>query len=102
MMGLDGGRVNIAACSLGGARACLEAATAHLKQRPQFGRPLADIQAMQFRVDDMATDLHAARLLVWRAAPALHTHPPHKTQPSPPATPLAHHPRSTVHNDENG
>src|SRR3546814_208191 len=80
MMGLDGGRVNIAACSLGGARACLEAATAHLKQRQQFGRPLADFQALQFRLADMATELDAARLMVWRAAQALDSNAPDKTQ----------------------
>lgn len=80
MMGLDGGRVNIAACSLGGARACLEAATAHVKQRQQFGRPLAEFQALQFRLADMATELDAARLMVWRAAQALDANAPDKTQ----------------------
>jgi alkylation response protein AidB-like acyl-CoA dehydrogenase len=68
MQGLDGGRVNIAACSLGGARACLERATAYLKERKQFGRPLAEFQALQFRLADMATELEAARLMVHRAA----------------------------------
>src|SRR3546814_13022571 len=81
MMGLDGGRVNIAACSLGGARACLEAATAHLKQRQQFGRPLADFQALQFRLADMATELDAARLMVWSAAQALDSNATDQTQP---------------------
>ncbi|GAB5468893.1 MAG: isobutyryl-CoA dehydrogenase [Rhodospirillales bacterium] len=71
MMGLDGGRVNIAACSLGGARAALEAATRYLKERKQFGRPLADFQALQFRLADMATELEAARLMVQRAAEKL-------------------------------
>src|SRR5579883_3020796 len=66
MAALDGGRVNIAACSLGGARACLETARAHLVERRQFGQRLADFQALQFRLADMATDLDAARLLVWR------------------------------------
>jgi len=80
MMGLDGGRVNIAACSLGGARACLEAATAHMKERQQFGRPLADFQALQFKLADMATELDAARLMVWRAAQALDENHPDKTQ----------------------
>src|SRR3546814_10071216 len=80
MMGCDGGRVKIAACSLGGARACLEAPTAHLKQRQQFGRPLADFQALQFRLADMATELDAARLMVWRAAQALDSNAPDKTQ----------------------
>jgi alkylation response protein AidB-like acyl-CoA dehydrogenase len=71
MAGLDGGRINIAACSLGGARACLEAATSYVKERRAFGRRLADFQALQFRLADMATELEAARLLVHRAAAAL-------------------------------
>ena len=71
MIGLDGGRVNIAACSLGGARACLEAALAYVQQRQAFGRRLADFQALQFRLADMATELEAARLMVHRAAVAL-------------------------------
>ncbi|HZL59108.1 MAG TPA: acyl-CoA dehydrogenase family protein [Stellaceae bacterium] len=71
MMGLDGGRINIGACSLGGARACLEAAQRHLVERKQFGKPLAEFQALQFRLADMATELDAARLMVHRAACAL-------------------------------
>jgi alkylation response protein AidB-like acyl-CoA dehydrogenase len=77
MMGLDGGRVNIAACSLGGARACLDAARAHLLERRQFGRPLADFQALQFKLADMATELDAARLMVWRGAVSLDNADPH-------------------------
>ncbi len=71
MMGLDGGRINIAACSLGGARACLEAATAYMQERRAFGRALADFQSLQFKLADMATELEAARLMVHRAAAAL-------------------------------
>ncbi len=71
MMGLDGGRLNIGACSLGGARACLEAARAYLLERRQFGHPLADFQALQFKLADMATELEAARLMVWRGAASL-------------------------------
>jgi alkylation response protein AidB-like acyl-CoA dehydrogenase len=71
MMGLDGGRINIAACSLGGARACLEAAQRHLTERRQFGKRLAQFQALQFRLADMATELEAARLMVHRAARSL-------------------------------
>ncbi len=71
MMGLDGGRLNIAACSLGGARASLEAAQRYLGERTQFGKKLAEFQALQFRLADMATELEAARLMVWRAAAAL-------------------------------
>jgi alkylation response protein AidB-like acyl-CoA dehydrogenase len=71
MQGLDGGRVNIAACSLGAARASLEDAKRYLAERSQFGRKLADFQALQFRLADMATELEAARLMVHRAAAAL-------------------------------
>ena len=71
MMGLDGGRLNIAACSLGGARACLDAARAHLLERRQFGQLLAEFQALQFKLADMATELDAARLMVWRGAASL-------------------------------
>jgi alkylation response protein AidB-like acyl-CoA dehydrogenase len=71
MMGLDGGRLNISACSLGGARACLEAARNHLLERHQFGQPLADFQALRFKLADMATELEAARLLVGRGAASL-------------------------------
>jgi hypothetical protein len=71
MQGLDGGRINIGACSLGGARACLEAARAYMLQRKAFGQPIAEFQALQFRFADMATELEAARLMVHRAALAL-------------------------------
>ncbi len=71
MQGLDGGRVNVSACSIGGARACLEAAGEHLRTRKQFGQPLAEFQALQFRYADMATNLEAARLMVHRGATAL-------------------------------
>jgi alkylation response protein AidB-like acyl-CoA dehydrogenase len=71
MRGLDGGRINIAACALGAARACYERSQAHLLERRQFGRRLADFQALQFRLADMATELEAARLMVYRAADAL-------------------------------
>ena len=71
MQGLDGGRINIAACALGAARACFERARAHLLERRQFGRRLAEFQALQFRLADMATELEAARLMVYRAAAAL-------------------------------
>jgi hypothetical protein len=71
MQGLDGGRLNIAACALGAARACFDKAREHLLDRRQFGRPLAEFQALQFRLADMATGLEAARLMVHRAAAAL-------------------------------
>jgi alkylation response protein AidB-like acyl-CoA dehydrogenase len=71
MAGLDGGRLNIAACSLGGASLALDAAKSHLETRHQFGRPLREFQALQFKLADMATELEAARLMVRRAAAAL-------------------------------
>jgi hypothetical protein len=71
MMGLDGGRLNIGACSVGGARACYDAAHDYLLERRQFGQRLADFQALQFKLADMATELDAARLMLWRAAASL-------------------------------
>jgi alkylation response protein AidB-like acyl-CoA dehydrogenase len=71
MSGLDGGRVNIAACSLGGASACLGFALDYMKTRRQFGKALTEFQALQFRLADMATELDAARLMVHRAAHSL-------------------------------
>ena len=68
MKGLDGGRINIATCSLGTAQAALDRTAAHLNERKQFGRELAQFQALQFRLADMATDLVAARQLVRLAA----------------------------------
>lgn len=70
LSGLDGGRLNIAACSLGGAQAALAKTVAHLAERAAFGRPLSQQQALRFRVADMDTELEAARLLLWRAARA--------------------------------
>jgi alkylation response protein AidB-like acyl-CoA dehydrogenase len=71
MQGLDGGRLNIAACSLGGAQFCLDRTVAYMKERRQFGARLADFQALAFRVADYATELAAARLLLHRAAAAV-------------------------------
>ncbi|MGE0260994.1 MAG: acyl-CoA dehydrogenase family protein [Alphaproteobacteria bacterium] len=71
MMGLDGGRLNIGACSIGGARACWEAARAYMLERRQFDQRLADFQALQFKLADMATELDAARLMLRRAAASL-------------------------------
>jgi alkylation response protein AidB-like acyl-CoA dehydrogenase len=71
MMGLDGGRLNIGACSLGGGRACWQAARDYMLERRQFGQRLADFQALQFKLADMATELDAARLMLWRAASSL-------------------------------
>ncbi|MGF1625518.1 MAG: acyl-CoA dehydrogenase family protein [Alphaproteobacteria bacterium] len=80
MRALDGGRVNIAACSLGGAAACLDLALAYARDRRQFGRPIADFQAIQFKLADMATELEAARLMTWRAAAAMDADDPEKTK----------------------
>jgi alkylation response protein AidB-like acyl-CoA dehydrogenase len=80
MAGLDGGRVNIAACSLGGAQLALDTAKAHLQTRRQFGRPLAEFQGLQWRLADMATELEAARLMVRRAAHALDNRHPRATE----------------------
>jgi alkylation response protein AidB-like acyl-CoA dehydrogenase len=79
MRGLDGGRINIGACSLGGARACLDAARNYMRERKAFGRPIAEFQALQFRFADMATELDAARLMVHRAALALERGAPEAT-----------------------
>ncbi len=80
MMGLDGGRLNIAACSLGGARLALETAQAYVATRKQFGKALNEFQNVQFKLADMATQLDAARLMVLRGAWALDTGHPEKTK----------------------
>ena len=80
MMGLDGGRLNIAACSLGGARLALETAQEYVATRKQFGRPIGDFQNTQFKLADMATQLEAARLMVLRGAWAIDTGHPEKTK----------------------
>jgi len=80
MSGLDGGRINIAACSLGGATRCLELALTYVKERHQFGKALADMQSIQFKLADMATELEAARLMVYRAGYSLAMNQPDATQ----------------------
>ena len=80
MMGLDGGRLNIAACSLGGARLALETTQAYVTTRKQFGKSLADFQNTQFKLADMATQLEACRLMVLRGAWAIDTNHPEKTK----------------------
>jgi alkylation response protein AidB-like acyl-CoA dehydrogenase len=80
MRALDGGRLNIAACSLGGAQFCLERTVAYMKQRKQFGTRLADMQALQFRIADYATELEAARLMLYRATTALDRREPAATR----------------------
>jgi len=71
MAGLDGGRLNIGACSLGGAQAAIDKALAYTKERKAFGQRIADFQNSQFRLADMEIELEAARSLLWRAAAAL-------------------------------
>jgi alkylation response protein AidB-like acyl-CoA dehydrogenase len=71
MAGLDGGRLNIAACSLGGAQFCLDRTVDYMRERKQFGSRLSDFQALRFRIADYATELEAARLMVRRAAVAV-------------------------------
>ena len=80
MMGLDGGRLNIGACSLGGARLALDTAKAHLETRVAFGKPLKAQQGLQFKIADMATELEAARLMVRSAADALDRRDPNATR----------------------
>jgi alkylation response protein AidB-like acyl-CoA dehydrogenase len=70
MAGLDGGRLNIAACSLGGAQSALDKTLAYMSARKAFGRRLDAFQALQFRLADMATELEASRALLWQAAAA--------------------------------
>jgi alkylation response protein AidB-like acyl-CoA dehydrogenase len=71
MAGLDGGRLNIGACSLGGAQGALDRALAYATDRRAFGQRLVDFQALQFKLADMATELECARTFLWRAAAAL-------------------------------
>jgi alkylation response protein AidB-like acyl-CoA dehydrogenase len=80
MAGLDGGRLNIAACSLGGAQAALEKSLAYMAERKAFGQSLDRFQALQFRLADMATELEAARTFLWRAAAALDAKAPDATK----------------------
>jgi alkylation response protein AidB-like acyl-CoA dehydrogenase len=80
MRALDGGRLNIAACSLGGAQFCLDRTVTYMKERKQFGTRLADFQALGFRIADYATAIEAARLMLHRAAAALDLGDPNATR----------------------
>ena len=80
MAGLDGGRLNIAACSLGGAQSALEKSLAYMNERVAFGKKLQDFQALQFRLADMATELEVARTFLWRAAACLDAKQPEASQ----------------------
>jgi acyl-CoA dehydrogenase len=89
MAGLDGGRLNIGACSLGGAQRCLDEAVRYTKERQQFGQPVADFQNTQFMLADMATDLEAARALLYLAAAKVEANAPDKSRFSAMAKRLA-------------
>jgi len=89
MQGLDGGRLNIGACSLGGAQRCLDEAIRYTKERQQFGQPVAEFQNTQFTLADMATDLEAARALLYLAAAKVTQNAPDKTRFSAMAKRLA-------------
>ena len=80
MAGLDGGRLNIAACSIGGAQECLDLSINYMKERNQFGKPLAAFQGLQFKLADMATELEAARLLLHKAATLVQDKTPDATR----------------------
>ena len=80
MAGLDGGRLNIGACSLGGGQRALDEAIAYTRQRTQFGKAIADFQATQFKLADMETELAAARALLYQAAAKVNGNAPDKTR----------------------
>jgi alkylation response protein AidB-like acyl-CoA dehydrogenase len=89
MAGLDGGRLNIGACSLGGAQRCLDESIRYTKERQQFGQPVADFQNTQFTLADMATDLEASRALLYLAAAKVTANAPDKSRFSAMAKRLA-------------
>ncbi len=99
MMGLDGGRLNIGAASLGGAQRCLDEAIAYTRDRQQFGKAVADFQNTQFMLADMATDLEAARALLYLAAAKVTANAPDKSRFSAMAKRLATDTGSKVAND---
>jgi len=99
MMGLDGGRLNIGACSLGGAQRCLDEAIAYTKERKQFGQAISDFQNTQFMLADMATELEAARALLYVAAAKVTANAPDKTRFAAMAKRLATDTGSKVAND---
>lgn len=80
MSGLDGGRLNIGACSLGGAQRCLDEAVGYTKDRKQFGQAIAEFQNTQFTLADMETELQAARMLLYTAAVKVTENAPDKTR----------------------
>lgn len=96
MMGLDGGRLNIGACSLGGGQRCLDEAVTYTKERKQFGTAIADFQNTQFMLADMATELEAARALLYLAAAKVTDNAPDKTRFAAMAKRLATDTGSTI------
>jgi alkylation response protein AidB-like acyl-CoA dehydrogenase len=99
MRGLDGGRLNIGACSLGGAQAALDKSLAYTAGRKAFGQRLSDFQALQFKLADMATELECARTFLWRAAAALDAGVPDATRLCAMAKRIATDTGFTVAND---
>ena len=99
MAGLDGGRLNIGACSLGGAQRCLDEAIAYTKERKQFGKAISDFQNTQFMLADMATDLEASRALLYLAAAKVTEGAPDKTKFAAMAKRLATDNGSKIVND---
>jgi len=99
MAGLDGGRLNIGACSLGGAQRCLDEAVAYTRERKQFGKAISDFQNTQFMLADMATDLEASRALLYLAAAKVTEGAPDKTKFAAMAKRLATDNGSKIVND---
>jgi alkylation response protein AidB-like acyl-CoA dehydrogenase len=99
MKGLDGGRINIGACSLGGAADALDRAMIYARERQQFGKAIVEFQNTQFKLADMATELEASRLMIYRAAHAVDTGSPHKTRYSAMAKRFATDTCSKIAND---
>jgi alkylation response protein AidB-like acyl-CoA dehydrogenase len=99
MAGLDGGRLNIGACSLGGAQRCLDEAVSYTRERKQFGKAISDFQNTQFMLADMATDLEASRALLYLAAAKVTEGAPDKTKFAAMAKRLATDNGSKIVND---
>lgn len=99
MAGLDGGRINIGACSLGAAWCALDKARTYAGERKAFGRPIAEFQAIDFKIADMATTLEASRLMIYRAADALDRADPQATMHAAMAKRFATDACSAIAND---
>ena len=99
MQGLDGGRLNIGACSLGGAQRCLDDAITYVKERKQFGQRIADFQNTQFMLAEMRTKLEASRALLYQAADKVSNNKPDKAQWAAMAKLMATESGSAIVND---